>query len=191
MFFWGPRFLAAWIGPEMAEHGAFFLRVFTVGFWVLSVGSFDGGCIEGWNHPRATAAIVFISLAAAVPLALVLFPIIGAAHAVALAVATWQVSTGLGQILYWQRLARYPIAQLRRFALPIAEMAVIALGASLVMEDLVRGRLASMAILPAMALVLAAYGVMRSFPVDERRALLKRLISRADFKNAATTTSSA
>ena len=191
MFFWGPRFLEAWIGPEMAAHGAFFLRAFTVGFWVLSVGSFDGGCIEGWNHPRATAAIVFISLAAAIPIAITLFPIIGAAHAVAVAVAAWQISTGIGQMLYWQHLSCYPISKLRSFGVPIVEMAFIALGISVVMGPLVSSHIIIMAVLPAMALGLGAYGVMRAFPAAERRALMRRITSRAELENAATTTFSA
>src|SRR5208282_4944707 len=41
---WADRFLGAWVGPEMAHQGTFFLRVFAIGFWLVSVGSVDGGC---------------------------------------------------------------------------------------------------------------------------------------------------
>jgi hypothetical protein len=179
LLFWGDRFLDAWIGAEMAARGSFTLRVLVVGFWVLSVGSFDGGCIEGWNRPRLTFMISLaavtsgLAVAAAANLALT-----DVAAAVALGVSTYAVVAGAGQIVVWQRLSRYPPAlQLRRVLLPIAEMSAIAALASLWLRPVIEGRAASIVTLLSLMAVLAAYGVWRTLSGDELRTLGGRLVS--------------
>lgn len=179
LLLWGDRFLDAWIGAEMAARGSFTLRVLVVGFWLLSVGSFDGGCIEGWNRPRLTFMISLagvtsgLAVAAAANLALT-----DVAAAVALGVSTYAVVAGAGQIIAWQRLSRYPPAsQLRRVVLPIAEMIAIATLASLWLRPVIEGRVASIVTLLSLMAVLAAYGVWRTLSGDELRTLGGRLVS--------------
>ena len=189
MFFWGPRFLASWVGPEMGTQGAFFLRTFSLGFWVLSVGSFDGGCMEGWNRPRTTFIIVAISVLIALPVVLLAMPALGAARAAAIGVMTWQIATGLGQIFCWQRLCRYPFAYFfRRICLPVLEMAAIGFTLTVVVGPLLLSRLSVMAGLPFIAVVLAGYGFLRAFSKDERRLIISRVtFGASELKNGTAT----
>lgn len=179
LLLWGDRFLDAWIGAEMAARGSFTLRVLVVGFWLLSVGSFDGGCIEGWNRPRLTFLISLagvttgLGVAAAANLMLA-----NVAAAVALGVSTFGVVAGAGQMIVWQRLSRYPPAfLLRRVLLPIVEMSAIAALASLWLRPVIEGRVASIVTLLSLMAALAAYGVWRTLSGDELRALGGRLVS--------------
>lgn len=179
MLFWGDRFLEAWIGAEMAARGSFALRMLVIGFWMLSVGSFDGGCVEGWNRPRVT---FMISLAAvlsglAVVAAANLWPG-GMATAVPMGVATYGIVAGAGQMIAWQRLSRYaPMFLLRRTLLPVAEMTAIAALASLWLRPVIDGRTATIVTLVALMGTLGAYGVWRTLSGDELRALGGRLVS--------------
>jgi O-antigen/teichoic acid export membrane protein len=175
---WGDRFLAAWIGAEMAARGTVTLRVLVIGFWLLSVGSFDGGCIEGWNRPRLTFMIslagIVTGLAVFAAASLTLSDL---AVAVALGVSTYAVVAGIGQMIVWQRLCRYPPALLRRVLLPIVEMSAIAALASLALRPVIEGRVASIVTLVSLMAALAGYGVWRSHSGDELRALGGRLIA--------------
>jgi O-antigen/teichoic acid export membrane protein len=187
VLFWGPRFLSAWIGPEMSTNGSFFLRAFAIGFWILFVGSFDGSCIEGWNRPRITFCIVLFSLIAVLPLGFALSRLLDGGRSVAITVMGWQILTGLSQIVYWQRLSHYPI---RRFlygvCLPLGEMAMLAYLLAWSVGQAFVSRVAEMAVLPVMAGILAAYGFLRIFSRDERQQLISRLTFRAlEFRNAA------
>ena len=176
---WGDRFLEAWVGAEMAARGSFALRVLTVGFWLLSVGSFDGGCIEGWNKPRLTflisAAGVLAGLAVA---ALAQWGLGDIAASVAFGVSTYFGAAGAGQMIAWQRLSRYPPAfLLRRVLLPIMEMGVIAFVAAQWLRPAIEGRIASMTLLFVLMAGLAGYGICRAFSGDELRVLAGRMVS--------------
>jgi hypothetical protein len=179
MLFWGDRFLEAWIGAEMAARGTFALRMLVIGFWLLSVGSFDGGCVEGWNRPRVT---FMISLAAvlsglAVVAAANLWPG-GMAAAVPIGVATYGVLAGAGQMIAWQRISRYsPMFLLRRTLLPLLEMTAIAALASFWLRPIIDGRSASIVTLVALMGILGAYGVWRTLSGEELRTLGGRLVS--------------
>ena len=176
---WGDRFLGAWVGPEMARRGAFFLPVLTAGFWALSVGSFDGGCIEGWNKPRlifvlsATGAIMGLAIGAAT-----LWIMKGPAEAVALAVSGYFVTVGIGQMVAWYRISRYPVRfMLERVALPIVEIGVFAVLASIVLRRAVEGRLASIVVLFGLMAGLGAYGIVRAMSWEELRTLAGRVLA--------------
>lgn len=178
VFLWGDRFLGAWIGPEMAHQGTFFARVFAIGFWLVSVGSFDGACIEGWNRPRVTFAISAISLAMAITLAVFSTPFAGAIRAIALGVGGYLSFVGVGQIVLWQRISKYPVVSaFRQIALPLAEMVVLGLTLTLILKRVISARLLVMAALPAIAAALVLWGAFRSFNSGERRAILVRLTS--------------
>ncbi len=175
---WGDRFLAAWIGPEMATDGTFFLVVFTVGYWLLSVGCFDAGCIEGWSRPNATFMIVAIGLLFGVTLGLVTSSWIGVVRAICLGVGAYLSLAGVGQVIYWQRMSRYSIRRfLRQIALPLVEMATLALCVSLGLRRVVTARLLVIATLPGLAVILALYGIFRAFTGEERRTILSRVAS--------------
>jgi O-antigen/teichoic acid export membrane protein len=178
VFLWGDCFLGAWIGPEMARQGTFFVRVFAIGFWFVSVGSFDGGCIEGWNHPRVTFAISAIAFAMAVALAVVTTPLVGTIRAIALGVGGYLSFAGVGQIILWQSISKYPVASsLRQIVLPLAEMVVLGLTLALILKRIVSARLLVMGALPAIAAALMLWGTFRSFNSGERRAIMIRLTS--------------
>jgi O-antigen/teichoic acid export membrane protein len=179
LLLWGDRFLGAWIGAEMAARGSFAFRVLVAGFWLLSVGSFDGGCIEGWNRPRLTflisLAAILGGLAVAAAATLVLADV---AAAVPLGVATYGMVAGAGQMFAWQRLSRYPpVFQLRRVLLPLIEMTVIAVLASAWLRPVIDGRAATIVTMVSLMGALAAYGVWRTLSGDELRALGGRLAS--------------
>lgn len=175
---WADRFLGAWVGPEMAHQGTFFLRVFAIGFWLVSVGSVDGGCIEGWNHPKVTFAISAISFAMAVALAIMTSPFVGTVRAIALGVGGYLSFAGVGQMILWQRISKYPVGKfVWQIALPIAEMAVLGLAMTSILRHIVSARLLVMGALPAIAAVLVLWGTFRSFASDERRTILSRLTS--------------
>lgn len=178
---WGDRFLGAWVGPEMASQGTFALRVLTVGFWVVSVGSFDGGCIEGWNRARMTFAIsamgATVGLVTAVAV-LWLWTMNSAAAAIALGVAAHLVTAGLAQMAIWYRMSRYPASvMLWRAALPIAEMGLLAAIVSTVLRPVIEGRAVVMVTFAALIASLSIYGVLRAMSGDELRILGQRVMA--------------
>ncbi|MCK6553711.1 oligosaccharide flippase family protein [Candidatus Binatia bacterium] len=178
LLLWGDRFLDAWVGAEMAANGTFFLRILTVGFWLVSVGSFDGSCVEGWNQPRVNCLVSAIATATGLLTAMVLGPWVGSAHAIGIAVSIYLGGAGIGQMVVWQRMARYPISfMLWRVALPVLEMVVIGSAFAFVLDALVKSRLAAFAVLAVLAGVLALYGVLRAFSRDEVRALVSRMVA--------------
>jgi O-antigen/teichoic acid export membrane protein len=179
LLLWGDRFLEAWIGAEMATRGTFALRVLVAGFWLLSVGSFDGGCIEGWNRPRVTFMISLVAILSGLAVAATANAVLtDVASAVPLGVATYAIVAGAGQMIVWQRMSRYPpVFLLRRVILPIAEMSAIAVLASTWLRPIIEGRTATIVMLVALMGVLAAYGVWRTLSGDELRALGGRLVS--------------
>jgi len=174
---WGDRFLGAWVGPEMALRGTFFLRALTVGFWVLSVGSFDGGCIEGWNKPQLIFALS--AGAAAVGLTIVMTTMWALRRpdaAVALGVAGYFVTVGIGQMVAWYRISRYSARfMLMRVAFPVAEMSLLAVIASIGLRRVFDGRVTSIVTLFVLMAVLAAYGVRRAFSAAELRTIAARV----------------
>lgn len=176
VFFLGDLFLASWVGPRMAENGSFFLLVFTLGYWLISVGSLDGGCIEGWNRPHVIFGIVAVSLVLGIGIGVATYPSIGVSRATACGVAAWLCSTGIGQIVLWQRISRYPLRNLYRYiGLPLVEMALLGMGISFYLRKFVGAGWAGMAALPLLAVILASYGVFRTFSREDRRAIFARL----------------
>jgi len=176
---WGDRFLGAWVGPEMAWRGTFFLRALTVGFWAVSVGSFDGGCIEGWNRPRVIFALS--AGAAAVGLAIVVTTMVtvtSSAEAIALGVSGYFVTVGIGQMVAWYRMSRYPLRfMFGRVVLPIAEMGLLAVMASMLLRRTIEGRVGSIVALFGLMAGLGAYGVLRALSGAELRALAGRVMA--------------
>ncbi|MEP6914388.1 MAG: oligosaccharide flippase family protein [Acidobacteriota bacterium] len=176
---WGDRFLAAWVGPEMASRGTLFLRALTVGFWAVSVGSFDGGCIEGWNKPQLIFALS--AGAAVVGLAIVATAMWAWQRpdaAVALGVAGYFVAVGIGQMVVWYRISRYPLSfMFRRVALPVAEMGLLGVIASIGLRRAIEGRVMSIVTLFCLMAGLAAYGVPRAMSRAELRTLAGRVLS--------------
>ncbi len=176
---WGDRFLGAWVGPEMAARGTFFLQALTVGFWAVSVGSFDGGCIEGWSKPQLIFSLS--AAAAAVGLVIVATTIWALQRpdaAVALGVAGYFVTVGIGQMVAWQRISRYPARFMcMRVVLPVAEMGLLALIASIGLRRVVDGRVTSIITLFVLVAALAAYGVRRAFSLAELRTLAARVVA--------------
>lgn len=176
---WGDRFLEAWVGAEMAMRGGFALRALTVGFWLLSVGSFDGGCIEGWSTPRLTFASSALGVLAGLTVAAVTQQTLAdAAVSVPLGVSTCFAVAGVGQMIVWQRLSRYPVAFLfRRVLLTVVEMSIIAAATAALLDPVVDGRIGSIAVLFTMMAGLAGYGIWRAHSGAELRSLGGRLVS--------------
>jgi O-antigen/teichoic acid export membrane protein len=176
---WGDRFLGAWVGPEMALRGTFFLRALTVGFWAVSVGSFDGGCIEGWNKPRVIFVLSAIAAVAGLAIAATaMWSMTSAAQAVALGVSGYFVTVGIGQMVSWYRIARYPVRfMFGRVALPVAEMGLLAVIASMLLRRTIEGRVGSIVTLFGLMAGLGAYGVLRALSGAELRTLAARLMT--------------
>jgi len=174
---WGDRFLGAWVGPEMARRGAFFLPPLTIGFWAISVGSFDGGCVEGWNKPRLIFMLSAIGAIVGVIGGAITWQIMHrSAEAVALAVAIYFVAVGIGQMIVWYRMSRYPVRfMVKRVALPVAEIAGLAALASLLLRPIVDGRVATIGVLFVLMAGLSAYGVVRTMSREELRTLAGRM----------------
>jgi hypothetical protein len=171
-----PLFLHSWIGPEMAAAGAGFLRVLAVGYWIVSVGSVEAGCLEGWGHPRLTALAATFGLVAAAVVAALLALTEGGLWVVAGGVGAWMTVTGLLTTIAWYRVSGFPAARLWHALLrPIGEMVVI--GA--VLGELVVGWVApgpgGLLACGALAALLFVYGLVRIFPGEERRRLLGRV----------------
>jgi len=172
-----PLFLSSWIGPEMAERGALYLRLFVLGYWVVSVGSVDGGCVEAWGHPRGTAGVASAAgiVAAAAGLGgwlLRLDPLVS----LAVAVSVWLVATGLGYMVLWQRVSGMAVSRLfRGIGRPLLEMAVLAALVATLLGSIPMSRAAGLVSLVAVAGLLGAYGGLRMFTLAERRSLWGRL----------------
>ena len=98
--------------------------------------------------------------------------------AVALGVAGYFVTIGIGQMVAWYRMSRYPLRfMLMRVAFPVAEMSVLGVIASIALRRVVDGRVTSIVTLFGLAGVLAVYGVGRAFSLAELRALAARVMS--------------
>ncbi len=174
--FWGKEFLTAWIGADFAHRSVFYLYAFTVGYWMISVGSFDIGCIEGWNRPRTALLISGTGLLLAVSVGFFAWPLIGAPRAIALLVTAWLVAVGIGGMVVWQRISRYPVGRfLWRIALPLIEMGIIGFAFSVAMRTVTSPRLLVIAVLPVLATGLAAYGCCRAFSREEIRTIYNRM----------------
>ena len=171
-----PLFLHSWIGPEMATTASGFLRVLALGYWIVSVGSVEAGCLEGWGHPRLTALAAAGSVAVAALVAGLLLPTAGGLWAVAGGVAAWMTATGLATTIAWHRVCRFPAARLWRELLrPVAEMAVIAAVAAALVDGWVAPGPAGLLACVALGVLLLGYGFLRLFPAEERRMLLTRV----------------
>ncbi len=178
VLYWGGRFMTAWVGEDMARNGFFYLRVFTVGYWLLSVGSFDAACAEGWNRPRTMLAVVFGGTLAGIFIVILAWSALGPMRAIASAVGTWLSFLGIGSMVVWQRIARYPMKYyFRRIIFPVGEMSLLGLGLTIIFGKIQGTRLLDIAILALLAILLAGYGFLRSFPRDERQAIISRLFS--------------
>jgi O-antigen/teichoic acid export membrane protein len=176
---WGDRFLDAWVGGDMATHGAPILRVLAIGFWLVSVGSFDGSCVEGWNRPRLTFLLSALGVILGSSLALAAWWAGSDIRlATALAIAGYSATAGVGQMIGWYRIARYPLEHLvRRVALPIAEMGALAVVATSALRPIVHGSFAAIAVFFALIGALAVYGVWRAMSRFELRTLGLRVLS--------------
>jgi O-antigen/teichoic acid export membrane protein len=175
-----PLFLHSWIGPEMAASGSGFLRVLAVGYWIVSVGSVEAGCLEGWGKPRVTALIAAGSMVVAGVTAAALALTAGGLWAVAGGVAAWMTASGLANTLAWLRVSRFPMRRLWQELLqPIVEMVVLGLGVGAVAG----GRLApgpgGLLACAGLAALLLAYGFFRIVPGAERKMLASRVASLA------------
>lgn len=178
---WGDRLLAAWVGEEMAARGTTALRVLTIGFWLVSVGSFDGGCLEGWNRPRTTFLLAAAGMIIGVPLALLTWALTGtSAVPIAVAVSSYFMTSGIGQMVAWYRVARYPLAPvLRGVGLPVIESAVLAIVLSWVLHPVIHGAPASIACFFGLIAVLGLYGFWRTMRGPEVRMLASRVLAGA------------
>jgi O-antigen/teichoic acid export membrane protein len=176
---WGERFLQAWVGVEMAERGAVTLQILTIGFWLVSVGSFDGSCVEGWNRPRSNFAVSAVAALAGPAAAGLTYALVGRdAAVVATGVAGYFVAAGLGQMVGWYRLSRYPLAfMLRRVGLPVVEMIGAGILLARLLDLIVAGRGATIAALFALVAALGVYGLWRSMSGVELRTLGLRVMS--------------
>jgi hypothetical protein len=175
---WAPMLLQSWVGVELAAAGSGFLQVLTLGYWVMSVASVEAGCLDGWGWPclNALASLAGLVVAAAVGVTLMLAA--GRLWAVAGAVTSWMIASGVVTTIAWLRVSGFPASRLVWGLLrPIVEMAALGVAiATLSSRWLVAGPggLAAGAVLGGGLLV---YGFVRLFPGAERRAVLGRLSS--------------
>jgi O-antigen/teichoic acid export membrane protein len=175
-----PLFLHSWIGPEMAASGSGFLRALALGYWIVSVGSVEAGCLEGWGHPRITALVASGGLVVAGMVAAILAVTQGGLWAVAGGVATWMSVTGLGNAVAWHRVSRFPARRLWHEMLqPIGEMVVIGIVVGQVTGGWLVPGAGGLLACGALAALLLAYGFFRIFPGGERKLLLSRVASLA------------
>lgn len=174
---WAPMLLQSWVGVELAAAGAGFLQVLTLGYWIMSVASVEAGCLDGWGRPRLNAIASLAGLGAASITFLVVAPLAaGRLWAVAGAVTSWMIATGVVTTMTWLRVSGFSPSRIVRGLLqPIVEMAILGIAiAALTGRWLVPG---PWGLLAGVALggVLLAYGFVRLFPGAERRAVLGRL----------------
>lgn len=175
-----PLFLHSWIGPDLAASGSGFLRALALGYWIVSVGSVEAGCLEGWGHPRITALVAVAGLAVGGVVAAALAVTEGGLWAVAGGVATWMSVTGLGNAVAWHRVCGFPARRLWHEMLqPIGEMVVIGFVVGEVGGGWVVPGTGGLLACGALAGLLLAYGFFRIFPGGERKLLLSRVASLA------------
>jgi O-antigen/teichoic acid export membrane protein len=172
-----PLFLASWIGPEMAERGSVFLRLFVLGYWVVAVGSLDGGCVEAWGYPRATATVASAALAVAVVAGIVCYlRNVDVLVSLAVAVTVWLVTTGVGNSAVWYRIGGIYVRRMwLTIGLPLLEMAALAGLAAALLNPLRVHRAAGLLSLLIVAGALVGYGWLRMFAASERRGLVLRM----------------
>lgn len=173
----GHRLMTAWVGQEMADGGRFFFTTLTIGFWVNSAWSLDCGCIEACNRPRTTSVIFVTALTAGILVGLLVAPALGAAKGIAVAVATYLCIIGIAVAVTWRAMARYSLRfALRRIALPIAEMAVLALLLAPLCHRVFESHVAVIGSTLVLIVFLAAYGAWRAFSSAELAALWRRVV---------------
>jgi O-antigen/teichoic acid export membrane protein len=175
-----PLFLSSWVGPELAASGSGFLRALAIGYWVVSVGSVEAGCLEGWGHPRITALVAIGGLVVGGVVAGGLALTVSGLWAVAGGVTTWMTVTGLGNAVAWHRVCGFSVSRLRQEMLqPIGEMVVIGTIVGAVLGSQLAPGPGGLLACTALAALLLAYGFFRMFPGGERRQLLSRVTSLA------------
>jgi O-antigen/teichoic acid export membrane protein len=172
-----PLFLTSWIGPEMAERGSVFLRVFVLGYWIVSVGSLDAACAEAWGHPRATATVSAVAVVVAIVAGLVCALLnVEVLVSLAVAIAAWLVTAGMGSSAVWYRVGGISTAHMwRGIGRPLLEMAVIAVLVAALLGERSMSRGAGLLSLLAVAGLLGGYGWLRMFSGSERRGLMVRV----------------
>lgn len=176
ILFLGNNFLSAWVGLDLASRCDFYLRIFTVGYWLVSVGSFDAGCIEGWNRPAITFSIGAIGLILAVGMGILCWNSLGAPRSIAVSVTGWLVFVGIGDIFLWHRISRYSMKFFFPYIVrPLAEMAIVGFLLSFLINKYFGGRFFALASLPVLAIILAIYGSFRAFSKNEILDIMNRL----------------
>jgi O-antigen/teichoic acid export membrane protein len=183
----GPLFLHSWIGAEMAASGAGFLRALVVGYWVMSVGSVEAGCLEGWGYPRLTALAASAGLGVAAVVATVLAVTEGGLWAIAGGVAAWMTLTGIANAIAWHRISRFPARRLWHELLrPVGEMSVIGIALAEVLGGWAAPGPAGLLACGILVVLLLGYGFLRMFGAGERGRLLRRLAGLAGRGSGAT-----
>ena len=172
-----PLFLASWIGPEMAERGSVFLRLFVLGYWLASVGSLDAACAEAWGHPRATATVAGGALVVAALAGLGCYLLnVDLLVSLAVAITVWLVAAGMGSSAVWYRVGGISAGRMGRgIGLPLLEMAALAGLIAALLGSHPMSRAAGLVSLLAVAGVLGAYGWLRMFAASERRSLIEQM----------------
>jgi hypothetical protein len=161
----------------MAERGSVFLRLFVLGYWVVAVGSLDGGCVEAWGYPRATATVASAALAVAVVAGIVCYlRNVDVLVSLAVAVTVWLVTTGVGNSAVWYRIGGIYVRRMwLTIGLPLLEMAALAGLAAALLNPLRVHRAAGLLSLLIVAGALVGYGWLRMFAASERRGLVLRM----------------
>jgi O-antigen/teichoic acid export membrane protein len=160
----------------MAETGTFALRAFALGYWILSVGSFDGACLEGWNKPRLVFLMSLTGVLCGAASLTVLRPWLGPVDGVALAVSLCMAGIGVLHTTAWLRTSKFTA---RRYATrmlrPVAEMALFGVMMAIAARPFIHGRVMGFACIPAAAGAMALVGLWRGFDATERRSMFERI----------------
>ncbi len=171
-----PLLLDSWLGPLMASAGAGYLRALAVGFWIISVGSVEAGCLEGWGHARLTALAACAGVMAALVTGAVLATATGLLWAVAGAVCAWMVTTAAVNAVTWYSIAGLSMSRLRReLVYPVAEMVTLGVLAGEVVATFIPPGPVGIAACGGLCALLALYGSRRMFGIEERRMLWGRV----------------
>lgn len=109
----GDKFLEYWIGPYMAEQGAWVLRWLAIGYWLVSVGSLAAAGLDGNGRADLSAKVQLGSGLLALPLALFLGKLLGVSG-VAAGVGAWLGMSGIccSVVYYAKILRRHPARHL-------------------------------------------------------------------------------